>query len=422
MSKRGAADAATGGSPESHMRRGLVLLFALATGLSVANTYYTQPLLDSIARSLHAGTAVTGLLITLSQFGYAAGLLFLVPLGDRLDRRRLVTLLLVASAVGLACAAAAVDIGMLAVAVTAVGLTSVVAQILVPFAATLAPPERRGQVVGVVMSGLLLGLLLSRTFAGFVADVAGGWRSVFWLSAALTLGLVVVLHRRLPHRPPTVGGSYASLLRSVGRMMLREPVLRRRSAYGALAFALVSMFWAPVAFLLARPPYQYGDGLIGLFGLVGLPAALLAPRVGRLADRGAGQALLGGYFAVTALGMALLLVGRQHLLALVAGGLLITIGTQAVHVTNLSAIYRLDVHSHSRVTTGYMTVFFFGGMAGSASAATAYAMYGWSAVPLIGGALAGVALVLWLLEYLRRAPSDEPKPGRPATRTAADPT
>ncbi|MQA86660.1 MAG: MFS transporter [Streptosporangiales bacterium] len=395
--------------------RGLLFLLALASGLTVANTYYAQPLLDSIARGLHAGTAETGLLVTLGQLGYAAGLLLLVPLADRLDRRRLVTLLMLSTVLALVGAAAGVNIGMLAVAITVVGVTSVVAQIFVPFAATLAPPGDRGRVVGAVMTGLMLGVLLARTLAGLVADAAGGWRSVFWLSAVLAVGLTILLHRKLPDRPSAARGSYASLLRSVGALMLREPVLQRRSAYGALSFGLVSVFWTPVAFLLARPPYGFGEAAIGLFGLVGVPAALLAPRAGRLADKGYSGTLTGAYFAVALAGLALALVGSDHLAALAGGAFLITFGAQAVHVTNQSEIYRLDAAAHNRITTGYMTAFFVGGMAGSASATALYATYGWPAVPVLGAAFAAAALLLWLAESLTRRGS----PSNPMEREEA---
>lgn len=413
------------------MGRGLVLLLALACGLTVANTYYVQPLLDSVARGLDAGTAQTGLLVTLAQLGYATGLLLLVPLGDRLDRRRLVTLLLLASVLALVAAAAAVSIGMLGAAIAMVGVTSVVAQILVPFAATLAPPSSRGRVVGAVMTGLMLGTLLARTFSGLVAE-AGGWRSVFWVSAALTLGLAILLYRTLPHRPSTVRSSYPSLLRSVGTLMFDQPALRRRSVYGALAFGLVSVFWTPVAFLLARPPYDFGDAAIGLFGLVGVPAALLAPRAGHLADKGYGRRLTGAYFALILAGLALALVGRDHLTALAAAAFLVTFGTQSVHVTNQSEIYRLDAAVHSRINTGYMTMFFLGGMAGSASSTTVYAAHGWPAVALLGTAVAAVGLLLWFTESVtgagRRAPDrstepdDSTHPDNSVEREASDGT
>lgn len=417
MNDGGADNAAPTSSPG--VSRGLLVLLALAGGLTVANTYYVQPLLDVVAHDLHAGTAQTGLLVTLAQLGYAAGLLFLVPLGDRLDRRRLVALLLLVTVGALIAAATSISIGMLSAAIVAAGATSVVAQILVPFAAALARPGSRGRVVGAVMTGLMLGSLLSRTFAGLVAE-AGGWRSVFWVSAVLTAGLVVLLHRMLPYRAPTACGSYPSLLRSVGTLMLRERVLRRRSAYGALAFALVSAFWTPVGFLLARPPYHFGDAVIGLFALVGVPAALLAPRAGRLADIGHGRTLTGVYFGVILGGLTLAVIGRDHIAALAAAAFLVTAGAQAVQVTNQSEIYRLDVTAHSRINTGYMTLFFVGGMSGSAAATTVYATYGWSAVPLLGVAICAVALLLWLAERLG-AGSDS-VPSRPKAYGSKPPT
>jgi predicted MFS family arabinose efflux permease len=389
------------------VQRSLVLLLATACGLSVANTYYVQPLLDAIARELDAGHAATGLLVTVGQLGYAAGLVLLVPLGDLVDRRRLVTGALLVAALGLAAAAVAPGLGALGVALAAVGVTSVVAQILVPFAATLAPEAERGRIVGSVMTGLMVGSLLSRTLAGLVAQAAG-WRAMLWLGAVAMLGLAALLWRRLPHLAPTVSLPYSELLRSVGTLVAREPVLRLRSAYGALAFALMSVFWTTLAFLLASGPYHFGEAAIGVFSLVGIPAAFAAPYVGRFADRGHVRLATGAYLGLVAIGLGLALAGAQHLVALAAAAVLITGAAQALHVTNQSEIYALDASARSRITTAYMTSFFAGGTAGSALAATAYAASGWTAVVALGGAFAAAGVALWLWETLAARRSASP--------------
>jgi len=402
------------------VKRSLVLLLATACGLSVANTYYVQPLLDAIARDLHAGHGVAGLLVTVGQLGYAAGLVLLVPLGDLADRRRLVTAALLVAALGLAAAAVAPGIGTLGLALAAVGVTSVVAQILIPFAATLAPDAQRGRIVGSVMTGLMVGSLLSRTVAGLVAQVAG-WRAMFWLGAVAMLGLAALLWRRLPDLAPTVTLSYRDLLRSVGTLVAREPVLRRRSLYGALAFALMSVFWTTLAFVLAAGPYGFGEASIGLFSLIGIPAAFAAPYVGRFADRGQARVATGAYLGVIALGLVLALAGAHDIVALAGAAILITGGGQALHVTNQSEIYALDPTARSRITTAYMTSFFAGGTAGSALAAAAYAASGWTAVVALGGAFAAIGLAFWLWEMLS-APRTVAAPVRPHLRLAGAPS
>lgn len=374
-----------------------MLLLALGCALSVANIYYAQPLLDAIARQLDVGAGTAGLVVTLTQLGYALGLVLLVPLGDLVNRRRLVTLALLVTAGAQVLVAAAPSFALLGAAVGVVGFTSVVAQVLVPFAATLAGDHERGRVVGHVMTGLLLGTLLSRTVAGVVAEVAG-WRAVFLIAAAMTAALAALLHRALPHREPTADHSYPRLLQSVWRLVAREPALRLRSAYGALSFAVLNALWTPIAFLLARPPYRFGEAMIGGFALLTVPLAFTTGTVGRLADRGHGRRLTGVYFAMMLAGAGLAAAGSRQLWALVAGAVLVSLGAQSAHVTNQSEIYRLDPGARSRVTTAYMVAFFAGGVAGSALSTAAYARSGWIGV---GGLLAAFALAglgLWIGE------------------------
>jgi predicted MFS family arabinose efflux permease len=427
--------AATATAPRQPLsvRRPLVLLLAAACALTVANIYYTQPLLDAIGRELQVGAGTAGLAVTLGQLGYAAGLVLLVPLGDLLDRRRLVTVVLAVSAAALVLVAAAPSFGLLGAAIVVVGLTSVVAQIFVPFAADLAAEHDRGRVVGYVMTGLVLGTLLSRTTAGLVAELAG-WRAMYLVAAVLTVGLAVLVNRALPHHPPTADQPYLRLLGSVWRLLAREPVLRLRALYGGLAFAALNVLWTPMAFLLARPPYRFGEAAIGAFALITIPLAFTTGRVGRLADRGhnvtpaphrgaprpAGRWLTGVYFALSLAGAGLAWLGAGQLWALAAGAVLVTFGTQSAHITNQATIYRLDPaarrvgaaersqrrggHS-SRITTAYMTLFFAGGVAGSALSAAAYAHYGWSGVSglLAVTALAGVVTWAAELHQIRRA-------------------
>lgn len=384
------------------MSRRLVLVFAVACGLVVANNYYAQPLLNTLAEFFHTSAGAVGLIVTLAQIGYAAGLVFVVPLGDLVNRRRLIVVVLGATAATLAIAALAPTLHFLLGAALLVGLTSVVAQVLVPFAASLAAERERGKVVGTVMSGLLIGVLLARTVAGLIGQV-WGWRAVYGIAAVLTLGLIVVLARELPadDRPRALTApAYARLLRSVGTLLREEPVLRRRSVYGALTFGAFSVLWTSIAFLLARPPYGYNQAVIGLFGLLGAAGALCASIAGRLADRGWARYATGAFLLAALVAYGLLALGGHTLVALVAGILALDLGVQGAHIFNQSEIYRLRPEARSRLTTAYMTAYFVGGAVGSSTSAIAYGQAGWAGVCLLGAAFLALALLFWLTELL----------------------
>jgi predicted MFS family arabinose efflux permease len=381
--------------------RSTVLLLAVACGLSVANNYYAQPLLPTIAHALDISTAAAGLIVTTSQISYAAGLLFIVPLGDVLNRRRLVVALLAVTTVALGAVAAAPSLALLCSAFALVGLTSVVAQILVPFSASLAGDDERGAVVGTVMSGLLTGILLARAISGIVAEVAG-WRVVYLAAAALMCTLVVTLRLRLPQGSHAGDVPYSQLLRSVAGLVRTHAVLRRRMAYGALLFAAFTMFWTSMAFLLSSPPYRYPQWVIGLFALIGLIGTQCARASGRLADRGLTRRSTGIFIGLTLAGFAALAAGGHHLIALVAGIVLLDAGMQGTHILNQSTIYAIDPAARSRLTTAYMGAYFGGGAAGSVISAFAYAHAGWTGVCVAGGASTTLALLLWLTELTGR--------------------
>ena len=397
-------------TPRGTMSRGLTALFAVATGQAVASNYLAQPLLATIRTDLHVSSGVAGLIVTAAQVGYAAGLILLLPLGDLFERRRLITVLAVVTAAGLALAAMAPSIGLFLAAATTIGFTSVMAQVLVPFAATLAPEAERGRVVGTVMSGLLIGILLARTVSGLVAQV-GGWRGVYWLAAALMLGQAIVLHLRLPRYRAAVALNYPRLLGTVFTIARAEPILRRRSLFGVLSFATFSVLWTTLAFLLAGPHYGYSEGTIGLFGLVGAAGAATATFAGRFSDRGWSRRLTGVSCALLLASFAFLWLGGSSLAALLAGVVLLDIGSNGVHVTNQSEIYRLQAAARSRVNAFYMTACFVGAAGGSAAAAFVYSLYGWAGVCGLGGGLSLVAVLWWALEL--RTP-------RPAVATPAD--
>jgi predicted MFS family arabinose efflux permease len=390
---------------ETHERlgRAMVLLFAVACGLSAANLYYAQPILPSIASTFGTSSRTAGLIVTFAQIGYAAGLVLLVPLGDLLARRRLVPALLALTTVGLLVSATAPDVGILVVVSLFIGAGSVAAQVLVPMAATLAGEARRGHVVGTVMSGLLLGILLARTVSGVVAGISS-WRVVYAVAAVLCLSLAIILGRLLPREDERPHISYANLIGTAWRLLVTEPLLQRRVLFGALGFAAFSVFWTTLAFVLAGPPYHYGDVSIGLFGLVGAGGALCANFAGRWADRELTKLTTLIFAACIAVSFLPLWAGRHSIVMLIIGILVLDIGVQGLQVTNQSMIYRLAPHLRSRITSAYMACYFVGGAIGSAVGGTVYSSHGWAGVCVLGAGIGVVACVAAVVDSMRDHP------------------
>lgn len=377
--------------------RRLIALLAVGCGATVANLYYAQPLLSAIGAHFGVSDGTAGLLVTVSQVAYGLGLVFLAPLSDLVDRRKLVATLLAISCVALAGAAAAPQFAVLALAIGVASATSVVAQVLVPFAATLAPEGERGQVVGMVMSGLLSGVLLARTLAGLVAGAAG-WRTVFALAAVGMAVLALALWRAMPRLRPSTDLGYRALLASIGALIRREPVLRRRMLFGACGYAGFSLVWTTLTFLLSDPPFGFGESTIGLFGLVGLGGAVGAMRMGRLHDRGHGRIATGAVLAAILLSWPILYLGRESVPAIILGLVLLDFGVQAQNVLSQGVIYALGRETTGRVTTAYVTSNFVGGAIGSASGAVAWSAGGWLPVCAVGFGIAATALLAWLTE------------------------
>jgi predicted MFS family arabinose efflux permease len=379
------------------MPRQLVLLLAVATGVSVANNYYAQPLLATIRSSFHASAGEIGLIVTASQIGYAAGLIFLLPLGDLVERRRLVVVMSLITTVGLVGAAASPVLPVLFVVMAVIGANSVVAQVLVASAASLAGDDERGRVVGTVMSGLLLGILLARTLAGYIAQ-ASSWRVVYVVAAGLMTVLALVLFRALPKYRNPQPLTYRGVLASVITIFRSEPILRRRSWFGLLSFAAFSVLWTSLAFLLSASPYRYSTGTIGLFGLVGAAGAGMASVAGRLADRGH-EAVVTVTTALAMLAAYLIMWTAPHvLLVLLVGIVVLDLGCQGIHITNQSEIYRLAPTARSRVNAAYMTCYFVGGTLGSVGSALCFQAGGWSAVCGLGAGLGTLSVLLSLSE------------------------
>ncbi|MBO9353430.1 MFS transporter [Bordetella petrii] len=390
----------------------IIVLMSVATGLIVASNYYMQPLLHTIGEQFGLSETAAGGIVTTAQLSYAAGLMLLVPLGDMVERRALIVAMTALGAGGLLLSACATSITMLLAGTAITGFLSVVAQVLVPFAATLAAPAQRGKAVGTIMSGLLLGILLARTFAGMLAGL-GSWRTVYWVAAVLVLIMAGALWRVLPRYKTPIGLNYAELLGSIFHLYAREPLFRGRSVLGALVFAAFSMLWTPLTFLLANPPYSYSDGAIGLFGLAGAAGAIAANRYGRLSDRGRGNLATRAGLALLLGSWGLLALGQHSLAALLAGIIVLDMAIQGVHVTNQSAIYRLRPDARSRLTAGYMTSYFIGGAAGSLAAAALYTHAGWLGVAGGGAVVSAAALAYALWAPSARLPETPPAPARP---------
>ena len=380
-----------------------MVIIAVATGAVVANLYYAQPVLHQVARQFHSGPGPTSLIITATQIGYAAGLLLVVPLGDLCTPAgNWSPASSLVAVVALVCVRLAPNLLIFGLASVAVGCASVAGQVMIPFAADLAPPERRGRVVARIMTGLLLGILLARTVSGLVAQWAG-WRAIYWLSAALMVLFAVILWRALPDERPRPHRSYGHLVGSSLRLLVDEPVLRRRAWHGACAFACFSVLWTTIAFLLSGPPYHYSNAVIGLFGLVGAGGILAANMAGKLADadRHTASTLVAGLLLVGSFG--LLWVGRTSLAALIVGIVVLDIGTQGMQITNQAIIYALRPDARSRINSAYMVCYFIGGATGSVLAGTVYGSEGWSAVCLLGVGFGLLTLAMTAYDRVRPA-------------------
>jgi predicted MFS family arabinose efflux permease len=383
--------------PELNPGSTLLLIMAVAAGVSVANLYYAQPLLNTLATDFQVSEGAAGIIITMTQLGYALGLVLLVPLGDLIERRRLITRVSLAAVGALIAAALSPRLVWFDTACLFIGITAVVAQVLVPFAAHLARDEDRGRVVGRIMSGLLMGILLARVASGLVSDVLG-WRGVYWIAAGMMLLQAIVLSRVLPAEPPQSKQSYAALLNSILHLMRDEPVLRRRIVYGMAVFASFSVLWTGLPFLLAPAPYRYSDTVIGLFGLLGVAGVLMASIAGHLHDLGHSRLATGGSLALVILGFVLMGVWPYHVIAIIVGIVLLDLGVQGTQILNQSTIYTLRPEARSRLTTAYMTCFFVGGAIGSAVAAASFTHFGWTGVAMTGGGFGAIGFLAWLSE------------------------
>lgn len=386
---------------QARISSGMTMLLAASAGIIVANLYYAQPLVGPIGAALGMPPGATGLVVTLTQIGYCLGLLFIVPLGDLVENRRLIVSGLVATGAALALAANASAAWQFLLAALAIGLGAVVAQVLVPFAAHLAPEATRGQTVGKVVSGLLLGIMVARPVASVLAGF-GGWQAVFGIAAALVLLLAVVLHFKLPQRRPAATQRYGALIASLWPVLANTVVLRRRALYHAGLFGAFSLFWTVAPQALAGPDFGLSQNGIALFALVGMAGAVASPIAGRLADGGHTLGATAIALAIGALSFMLPLFA-PHSKPLALGLLaLAAIALDAAVAANLvlgqRALFALGAEIRSRLNGLYFALFFAGGALGSALGGWVYAQYGWHAALVTGMLLPALALPAWLWE------------------------
>lgn len=378
----------------------ITFTLAAACGLAVANIYYAQPLLDLISQSFRVSQGAASVVVTATQFGYALGLVLLLPLGDLFDNRKLTSRVLIGTAVALAVSAIAPDLQLFLVMSVLVGMTSVVAQILVPLAAHLAPAETRGKLVGQVMSGLLLGILLARTVSSLAA-AAWGWRSIYFISAVLMVLTSVALARILPTREPDHTASYGKLMGSIVDLVRHEPVLRRRAICQALLFGAFSAFWTAITYELIGA-HHLNQAEIAIFALVGAAGAAAAPIAGRLGDRGHGY--LGRLIAILC-GVAAMVIadlGAGSVILLAVAAVLLDLAVQGHQVLSQRDIYALRADARARINTVFMGTIFIGGALCSAIAGVLHDAYGWTGVTIFAAILPAIAAVIWTSAHIRK--------------------
>ncbi|MEV6805537.1 MFS transporter [Streptomyces sp. NPDC051132] len=394
--------------------RRVILVLALACGVSVATIYFPQAISSLIAADLRVPAGDAALVVTAAQFGYAGGIFLLVPLGDRLPHRRLIVTLLALTAAGLLAAGAAPALPVLIAASALTGVTTVVPQIIIPMAAGLVPAARRGAVTGTLLSGLIGGILLARTFSGTLGQWLG-WRAPYLVAAALLLGLAALLTRVVPDTTPSSREPYPRLISAPLRLLREEPALRRSCLYQAAVFGGFSAAWTALTLLVTGPVYGMGAQTVGVLGLVGAASMFCTPLAGRAADRRGPDAVslwcllgvIGSAGALVLGGMG----GTAGLVVLAGGMLLLDVAVQSGQVANQARNFALRPDARARVNTAYMTCAFLGGSAGSWLGVRAYGRFGWPGV----ATLVALGAVLALARHLTRprasaAPAAAPVP------------
>lgn len=382
-------------TPSSGLSTGLIWMLAIGSGAVVANLYYNQPLLVDMAQTFHVSASRIGNINMLTQLGYALGMLIFIPLGDLWERRKLITHLLAAVIVSLLAVFLAPNILMLEAASFAVGITTVVPQLIVPFAAQLAKPQEQGRVVGLVMSGLFMGILLARLISGFIGFF-WGWRTMYLLAASLMFILMLLFRFYLPEcKPENKQMTYIQLTRSLGKLIWEQPVLQKTSLMGGMLFGAFSLFWTTLAFFLNNPPYAYSSNIAGLFGLVGIVGAITAPYAGRLSDQYSPRTVSGIAAGAAFISFIILGLFGHHLLGLILGVILLDLGIQGAQIANQTQIYTLLPKARNRLNAIYMVTYFIGGALGSTLGVTLWSAWEWEGVCWGGLTLVLFSLIIW---------------------------
>ncbi|KDN56133.1 MFS transporter [Flavobacterium seoulense] len=371
---------------------------AVATGLIVANLYYCQPLIVLIANEFNIPNADAGTITYLTQAGYAIGLFFMVPLGDKIERKSQILMTTFATVIALIIAATAQSFLILEIASLLIGITSIVPQLILPLAASLSEPEQRGKVVGTIMSGLLVGILLSRTLSGFIGEVLG-WRAMFWIASGLCLLLFFIIQKQFPQNKPVFKGTYGQLIGSLFTLIKEQPLLREATLINVFSFAQFGAFWTTMVLLLSAEPFSFNSATIGLFGIVGASGALAAPLVGKLGDKGNSRIAVGYGCLFIALSFMLFYFSGSNIIGIVLGIVLIDIGLQGVHISNQTRVYSILPEARNRMNTVFMSFSFLGTAAGSAYGLLLWQLGGWHAVTLGCLLLSALAFIVYGATY-----------------------
>ena len=371
---------------------------AACTGLIVANLYYCQPLIVLIAEEFKTTETNAGTIAYLTQAGYAIGLFFMVPLGDKIERKKQILITTFASIIALIIAATAKSFLVLEIASFLIGATSIVPQLILPLAASLSQPEKRGKVVGTIMSGLLVGILLSRTLSGFIGEI-WGWRSMFWIAAGICLLLFFVIQKQFPYNKPDFQGSYGKLIQSLFTLIKTQPLLRETTLINMFCFAQFGAFWTTMVLLLSKDPFSFNSATIGLFGIIGASGALAAPLVGRLGDKGNSRVAVGYGCLMMLASFIVFYFSESSIIGIVIGIVLIDIGLQGVHISNQTRVYSLLPEARNRMNTVYMSFSFLGTALGSALGLLLWKIGEWQAVALGCILLSILALTVYALTY-----------------------
>jgi len=377
-----------------HLKNSTLWVMTVATGLIVANLYYNQPLLSDIANTYHVKSGKAGQVSMVTQIGYAAGMLLIAPLADMFKRKRLMIIDFAFVIVALIVAGSATNINVLLVASFFVGVFSLIPQLLIPMAAHLAKPSERGKKIGIVMSGLLIGILLSRTLSGFIG-AHFGWRNVFYLAAVLMVLMWLLVALFLPEVEPDYKGNYKDLVKSMAHLVKNEPKLRMAAIRGALCFAVFSAFWTTLIFLL-KQNFNQGSDVAGLFGLVGAFGAIAAGLMGRLSDKMDAYRLSTFTLLLIVVSFIVFLFSGHSIAGLIIGVILLDMGVQATHISNQSIIFTLNAEARNRINTIYMVAYFIGGAIGAYIASQVWNVYQWTGVSAIGIILSSIALIMHL--------------------------